>query len=228
MNERYEATTLQGFVQYLAANILPHGYWFYVTGHVPEGKDPEAIDEKLIQKYDCLLSRTERARRKKAGWANVRYLRLGRFWVLLATEGKHPFFEEETRVRDVRRVPLQLGGYSIWVKRGQFLKRAESNSEARRDGKYRTRVLISRDEHRKLVAYFERIACHRSEDKLRQELLRIPFEPYAPVRRQLLRILYRVNELRKAAGYSKLDYSSIRYHRQPIKPFGDFCGQDVT
>ena len=92
MQYRYETTSLVGFVQYLASNLLPHGYWFYVTGRVPEGKDPRAVDRKLIEKYAIGLSRQQRARRKLAGQANLHYIRLGRFWVLLATHGEHAFF----------------------------------------------------------------------------------------------------------------------------------------
>jgi hypothetical protein len=43
MEYRYEAMSVEGFVQMIASNYLPHGYWFYVTGQVPEGKDPSAI-----------------------------------------------------------------------------------------------------------------------------------------------------------------------------------------
>ena len=72
------ATSVAGFVQQLACNYLPHGYWFYVTGHMPEKKDPRAVDEKLLGKYDIALSRQSRARRKLAGYANLHYLRHGR------------------------------------------------------------------------------------------------------------------------------------------------------
>ena len=219
MKYQYEATSLTGFVQYLASNVLPHGYWFYVTGCVPEGKDPQAVDQKLTENYECLLSRQERARRKQTGHANVRYLRFGRLWVLLATKGEHAFFRSEPRIRDIRRVPLQVGGYSLWVKRGHYLQTDPSTGKAAPDGRYRCRVLIGRDTYRELLAYFENIACHRSVETLRRELLAIPFEPYAPVRRQLLNILRQVNQRRRAAGYSKLDNSAIRYHRQPVKPF---------
>ena len=69
MEYRYEAASVTGFVQQLACNYLPHGYWFYVTGSVPEGKDPAAIDRKLMEKYGVGLSRQQRARRKLAGLA---------------------------------------------------------------------------------------------------------------------------------------------------------------
>ena len=124
MKHRHETGSLEGFVQYLAANLLPHGYWFYVTGRVPAGKDPAAVDKKLTAKYGVNLSRQQRARRKLAGQANVHYVRLGSFWVLLATCGEHAFFlEEGDAVRDIRHTPLRVGGYSLTVRLGNWLKR---------------------------------------------------------------------------------------------------------
>ncbi len=83
MDYRCEATSLVGAVQQLASNILPHGFWFYTTGRVPDGKDPRAVDAKLIDKYGVNLSRQQRARRKLAGAANLHYLRYGQQWVLV-------------------------------------------------------------------------------------------------------------------------------------------------
>src|SRR5262245_21679936 len=163
MEYRCAATTLEGFVQQLASNILPHGYWFYVTGRVPEGKDCDAVDRKLVEKYGVQISRQQRARRKLGGLANLHYLRLDRFWVLLATHGEHWFFEEEgTNIRDARRAPIVAGGYSLAVKRGHFLKKESGESEAVVDGRMRVRVQIARERYRELRAYFLSIACHRS------------------------------------------------------------------
>lgn len=72
---RYEATTVSGFLQQLAVAYLAHGYRFYVTGKIPEGKDPVAVDRKLLAKYDVGISKWVRARRKRAGLANCQYLR---------------------------------------------------------------------------------------------------------------------------------------------------------
>ena len=44
---RYEATSVEGFVQQVACAYLRHGYWFYVMGRIPADKDPGAIDAKL-------------------------------------------------------------------------------------------------------------------------------------------------------------------------------------
>ena len=57
MQYRYLTTNLTGCVQQLACNILPHGYWFYCMGRVPDKKDPFAIDAKLLGKYGIEISR---------------------------------------------------------------------------------------------------------------------------------------------------------------------------
>lgn len=220
MQYRYEATSLTGLVQQLAANILSNGYWFYVTGRVPEAKDPTAIDRKLIEKYGVAISRQQRARRKQAGLANVHYLRWERFWVLLSTHGKHRFFEEEgDRVRDARELPIQVGGYSLSVKRGNFLKKSTTGALAVPDSKYRVRVQIGRERYRDLRAYFVGLACRRSVEKLGKELWSIPFEPYAPIRKQLLNLLRLVNEKRQQAGFPKISASALRYRRQIFRVF---------
>ena len=105
-------------VQYLAASVVCRGYWFYVAGIVPAGKDPAAVDAKLVEKYAANLPNSTRWRRKKARRANVRYLRHGRRFFLFATKGDHPLFAEEAGgVRDFRRHPLRVGGYSVSFRR---------------------------------------------------------------------------------------------------------------
>ena len=73
MAYRCEAITIEGFVQQLAVSYVANGYWFYVSGVVPPGKDPAAIDAKLIAKYGIGMSRSSRARRKAVGIANLHY-----------------------------------------------------------------------------------------------------------------------------------------------------------
>jgi len=88
-------TSREALVQVIATNLLTAGYRYYVVGRIPDGKDPQRVDAKLKAKYDLGLSRWQRARRKRAGSASVRYLRHGRLFVMLATEGKHRWFEDE-------------------------------------------------------------------------------------------------------------------------------------
>lgn len=220
MQYKCEATSVEGFVQQLAANYLPHGYWFYVTGVVPEGKDPQGVDAKLLSKYGVSLSRQARARRKQAGLANLHYIRFGRFWILLASKGKHSFFESEAdNLRDVRKHPIQFSGYSISVKQGGFLRRVSPDDCPVADGKMRVRVQIGREVFRELKALFLEQATRWSSERLGVELFRLPFEPYAPVRKQLLGVLRRINARRKAVGLAALSPEVLRYRRRIVRPF---------
>jgi hypothetical protein len=217
---RYCTCSVRGFVQQLASNYLPHGFWFYVSGIVPEGKDPTKVDRKLMRKYGVDRSRQARARRKQAGFANLHYLRFERYWVLLATHGAHDFFELEAKnIRDARKVGIQFKGYSIGVKKGGFVRKNDPDEPPIRDGKYRVRVQIAAKRYREMKAYFLDIATHRSVMALGSELYNVPFEPYAPVRQQMLNILRLVNRARREAGYELVPPTVLRYLRRIVKPF---------
>ena len=220
MKYRHEVTSVEGFVQMVASNYLPHGYWFYVTGRVPDGKDPSRIDEKILSKYGIELSRQQRARRKQQGLANLHYIRFQDLFVILATHGQHPFFAAEAvSVKDIRKYPLHFHGYSISVKRGGFLKKQEGEETASADGRYRSRVTIGREAFRNLASGLLEHATHRTVETLRWEFWNQPFEPYAPIRKQLLKVLQAVNAKRSAMGYEKLKPDCIRYSRNIVKPF---------
>ena len=203
---RYEATTVGGFLQHLAVAYLGHGHWFYITGKVPEGKDPAAVDRKLLDKYGIGVSKWARARRKRSGLANCHYLRFDRFFVLLASYGRHPFFEGEPGFKDARQEPIRFSGYSVSVKRGV-------------DGRFHPSVRIHPDAYRTLRAHFVDRATKRSAEVLADELHRVPFEPYAPVRRQLLNVLRAVNRARKTAGLEPVPTAALRLNRKGVRPF---------
>lgn len=221
MEYRCAATSIAGFVQQLVSCYLPHGYWFYVSGNVPETKDPQSVDQKLLDKYGIGLSRTSRARRKSVGIANVHYIRYQRRFLLLATHGFHPFFDDEAEsIRDARRIPIKFEGYSISVAKGGFLQKPHEAVVALRDTKWRVRVQIERELYRGLRAYFEDIAVRRSASQLARELADLPFEPYAPVRQQLLNLVRYINQRRKVASLEPLGFSVLRYRRRIVRPFG--------
>jgi hypothetical protein len=202
MEYRCEATSVAGFIQQLAVAYVGHGYVFYVTGEIPERKDPRAVDEKLIAKYGLAIGKTSRARRKAAGLANVQYLRYGRLFVLLATPGKHPFFEEEREfIRDAREVPIKFGGYSISYRAGH------------------PHVRIEQSRYLGLKAYLADVAIHRTKERLEEEFRRLPFEPYAPIRGQLHCILREVNRRRGLAQYEAVPRTCIRVRRRVVRPF---------
>lgn len=201
---RYEAQTIEGFVQQVAVSYVSKGYWFYVSGIVPEGKDPRAVAEKLIGKYGIAVSKFVRARRKVGGGANLQLLLHGRVFLLLATQGAHRFFEEErTRIRDCREAPIKFASYSIGFRGGHV------------------QVRIERETERDLKAFFKERALW-SQERLEREFWNLPFEPYAPVRRQILIMFNQVNRARRTAGRQPLPVSCLRFRRKPCRPFSAF------
>lgn len=224
---RCEATSVTGFVQQLATAYLPHGYWFYVTGRIPLHKDPRDVDQKLLAKYGIAISRPARARRKRAGQANLHYLRHERFFVLLATHGRHEFFDHEAQsLRDIRRKPLIYCGYSISYKRGGHVRRAEGQL-AQSDDRWHSRVQIARGDYRDWRAFFLEIAVQRTAEQIAAEFWKLPFEPYAPVRQQLLNVLRLLNRARRQAGLERISPRVLRYRRRIVRPFEPLAGPPI-
>lgn len=208
MKYRCVATSVAGFVQQLAVAYLAHGYWFYVTGVVPPGKDPLTVDRKIIAQYGIDVSKFTRCRRKRAGLANVQYLRHDRFFVILATHGEHPFFAAEANeIRDARRQPVQFHGYSIGFR------------QACHGGTSHASVRIAQRGYRKLKRRFEEMALVLEVEELCRELRSLEFEPYAPVRDQLRGILRAINRRRLASGLETLPREAVGWRRTPVKPF---------
>lgn len=199
---RCRAVLLPAFIQQLAVAYVAHGYWFYVKGWIPPSKDPEVVDRKLIEKYGIDVSKWERARRKKAGLANLHYLRHGRTFVLIATHGQHPFFDEEAaQLRDIRRVPFKLGGYSVSHRNGH------------------ASVRIDQETYRRLKVYLTDLAVRRSTEHMAEEFRMLYYEPYAPIRRQLLNLLRAVNKARKASGMTPVPNDCLQLRRRLYRPF---------
>lgn len=207
MAYRCEATSVAGFIQQLAVGYLGRGYYFYVLGQVPEGKDPKRVDDKLIEKYGIDIGKATRARRKALGLANVQYLRLRDRFVLLATPGKHEFFLHEAgQVKDAREIPLKLFGYSLSYRAGH------------------PHVRIEQTQYLKLKSYLVDVAVHRRCEWLEEQFRLLSYEPYAPIRTQLHCILREVNKRRKIAGYQLVSPSCLRSRRRIVRPFENRTG----
>jgi len=217
---KYETTSVTGFVQRIATCLLRHGYVHYVQGEVKEGKDPRSIDVKLLTKYEVVQNEHRRARRKERGLANLQYLRFDRTWVLMATEGSHPMkSEERNQLKDIRESPIQIAGYSIYLKQGDWKKKLTKEEPLVRDHKWHARVLISRERYKELRAYFLGIATKRTVEVLSAEIYNLPFECYKPVWRQLRKLIRVINKKRKGAGMSPVPMSAIRWRRTIVKAF---------
>ena len=207
------ATSVAGFVQQLAVNYVARGYYFHVTGIIPDGKDPAKTDRKIMEQYGIDISKWARVRRKRAGLANVHYLRHDRFYVIIATRGEHPFFiAEQNQIRDIRKRPLRFKNYAIGVGRSH------------RDRSLHVSVRIQREIFRELLAQFKRAAVQRTVEELCRELRALPFEPFAPVRDQCAILLRAVNRQRKMAGLELVPWNAVRHFRKPVRVFS--AGKD--
>jgi len=208
MEYRCVATTVAGFVQQLAVAYITHGYWFYVAGEIPEGKDPATVDAKLIDRYGIAITKWARCRRKKRGLANMQYLRHERFFVLLATKGGHEFFERErASFRDVRRVPIKFAGYSIGCRKNC-------------DGRWHASVRIERGLHAGMKACLVEFGLRGGSLAVVREFGMVRHQPYAPIRRQLREAWRAMNRARRAAGRDSVPFRSVPWTRQIVRPFG--------
>jgi hypothetical protein len=242
-------TSDEGFVRYLVANILPHGYRFYTAGMVKPTTDLAHFDAVMEEKYSYRMSRSARWRRKSAttpagkpmNLANVHYVRRGRFYILIATAGSHPFFRHNVtekrdrsgelllrtkHFRDAHRDPIFFDGYSIRIdcEGGYRPKRLWTESDVPEwDGRPRVRVAIQRDVLQTIRADF--LARARSARwparVLEAEVRRLPYLRYAPVRQQLQSLVRAMNRERARRGFDdRLDPKRcISSYIPPVGPF---------
>lgn len=207
---------IHAFVQRVADNIVKYGNVKYVTGTIPDGRDPQEVDAKILNKYGIAVSRWTRSRRLGQGQVSVHYVRHQNFFAMFAPEprrGQSPWYELEewssekqvtmngSRILDVRRKPLVHGGYSIGFK------------HCTATGRDHVTVRIHPLEYRALKAHFLQLAVHRSAGGLSREFNQFPFEPWAGVRMQRWNIFQAVNAARRKAGFAQLETSCLRKKR---------------
>ena len=197
---RCEAKSLDAFVAQLIRYVCS-GHYFYFTSRIPERKDVTKVDRKLVERYAIAKPRWARARRRLAGRAGIHYLRHGRSFVLIATHGRHQFFEDHaTSFHDIRRRALHAGGYAI--------RRTYSAREKR----WKVFVRLDRETYINLRAQMLDLAVrgtHRDPHALEHEFRQLRWQPYEPVRRQLLAIVKAVNRKRRYAGLQQIRLSCI-------------------
>lgn len=220
MKYQHEVKSLRAFVQRVACEVASRGYTFYVTGHIPAGRTPVEIDQKLLKGYGLSLSKFQRYRRKSRALASVQYVRHGHYFVMFATPGESTWFEREqwpreirrkrgSRIKDLREEPLRYSGYQIAIRRS-------SNT-----GRDHVSVCIQREEFLGLKAYFLDIACKRTVDALRWEYANLPFEPYRGVKKQYGEIARAVNAKRKTQGLEPVPLSALPARRKVVPTFLD-------
>ena len=192
-----------------------------MTGKIPDNKAIESIDRKLIAKYGIDLSEKERSRRRKQGLANAQYLRHDRWFILMLTEGHHALRAstakggEGENIKDCRRIPIRIGGYAISYRRSGVATKGGGPI------KWHAHVRMDAGTYVELKAHFDSIAVHRSPEQLSREFAAIPYARYAPIRRQLLNLLRRVNDHRQRQAFELLPYAALKLRRTPVKVYAD-------
>ncbi len=218
MAYRCEATSLKGFVQQIACVYLRHGYRWFVQGRIPDKKTPSIVDASIVDRYRIDVSEATRWRRKQLGKANLQYIRFERHFVLMATKGEHSFYEQEARsIRWAGQCSIKVANYSISYRAGGRTRRGE------KDPKWHSHVQINWEHYKELKAMFVGLSCRRSTMQLARLFYELPFEPYAPVRRQLGAIWAEVNRQRKRAGLPPVPVDVLPFQTKSVKVFAPDC-----
>ncbi len=205
----YVVYTVAGLLQQVV-NLVNKGYRLFYQGSIREGKDPLKTDLHMLATYEVIRSKYTRCRLKKEGQGSAQYLRFGNEWIMLMTEGLGPWFDEQIQ----RKRPNDLTGYPALHLHGHQIRHGWGD-----DRKKHTLVSISKPVLRDLEAYFLEMATKRSWTSLVNAFWDIPFEPYKPVRIQLLQLLHKVNFKRKCAGLPRVPASAIPKQRKIVRPF---------
>jgi hypothetical protein len=222
MKSRHVIASIDGMVAILV-NLVSKGYRYYFTGTIDDPTKQAVRDSRMLEYYEADLPKWTRERRRQRDEANFRYLRFDDWFIVLATEGKAQRFwhEDRHRIRDVRNIPIRFKGYSISYRQGGWKDRKlwADPLVRERDTKWHVRVQLDAETYAGVKAYFLNIAPHRQVDFLAREFLDLQFQPYRPVREQLLAILRTVNRERQHAGYQRIPNSVIRFKRRIAHAF---------
>ena len=204
---RYEVKSVDGFLSQVVRYVACGGHYFYIRVRVPEGKDPRAIAEKLLDRYDIRKKRWQRKRRHLKETASIHLLQFQELIVILLTKGEHKAFyaDHQNQARDIRRTALKVFGYSI---RYTF-----SETEKR----HKVFIRLDAETYRQVTAHMLTIGVwnsYRDKTALEREFRRLPYQPYEPVFAQLCSIARRVNRARRQRGFDAIDLACITYKRR--------------
>lgn len=176
--------------------LIGHGYHFVFYAELKHGKDPAALDEKLIDLWDLDQPGWKRESRRRGKAPSIWYLRYREHYFLLSTKGRsvdehkrtvpHPFFLEygDTLV-DVQRYALYFCGYSIRYPRVHGVHQLNVSLEKRAYEYHRDTLLQKSTSER-----------YRTREAMEAEFAKLPHQPYRLVLEQYHRILRLVNKRR--------------------------------
>jgi len=222
---QYESPSLDGFVQRIVV-LSQKGYYYFLNGTIPAGRDLIYTDQKLLEKSVAWVTKDQRYLRKQQGKANAHYFRHDRDWAVMLTDGAHPMRRENQKerlldLRNEEHPPLYVGGYSIKLRR-------DGTPEGQRRGKLRAAVRIDDDSYSLLKARFLELCLRRPSGVLAASIYNVPFEPYAPVYRQMTAIVKAMNERRAKANMPEVPLDSVRFMRTLPKHFQEVGDDGVA
>lgn len=110
-------------------------------------------------------------------------------------------------------MPIKFHSYSISYRQGGRTRSGE------RDARWHAHVEIERERFKEIRDHLLDLAKQHSAQRLVLEFYHLPFEPYAPVRRQMLKLLRAVNEARKQAGFDLVPKNVLPLRRRIVRPF---------
>jgi hypothetical protein len=208
-----EARNIDAFLAQVV-RYVSSGHYFYVRCLIPDGKDPHAVDRKILNLYGVVRKRWQRKRRYLKADAGIHYLRYQRLFVVMLTKGQHEAFYRDHGqcVLDIRRTALKAFGYSIRWGFSQIEQR------------YRVSVRLDKAEYRSLRSHMLTIctwARYGTASAMQRELERLPYQLYAPVREQLVSIARAVNRQRRRAGLAPIDDRCIPEKMRVTKVYRD-------
>ena len=204
---RYEVKSIDGFLSQVVRYVACGGHYFYIRVRVPKGKDPQAVAEKLLARYDIRKKRWQRKRRHLKETASIHLLLYQDLIVVMLTKGQHKAFyaDHHIQVQDIRRTALKVFGYSI---RYTF-----SENEKR----HKVFIRLDAETNRKVKAHMLTIGLwnsYRDKAAWEREFRRLPYQPYEPVFAQLASIARLVNRERRRRGFDPIDLACITYKRR--------------
>jgi len=204
---RYAAASIDGLLSQLVRYITHGGHYFYLRTLVPEKKDPKAVAEKLLDRYDIRRKRWQRKRRNLKDAASIHLLQHNRVLVFMLSKGRHEAFyaDHGGNVLDIRRQALKVFGYSI-----RFAMSAEEK-------RWKVSVRLDKETYRKVQSHMLTLAVrdsYRSKERLEREFRRLPYQAYKPVYAQLCSIAQQVNRERRRRGFEAISLECIRKERR--------------
>lgn len=189
MRSRWVAGGLGDFLRKIAYDYARYGYYFYAIREIPEGKELDVVDEKLLSTYGVTYQHMRRKRRGEKGFANVAYIRYGRWFVLLGTEGQHEAFGRICR-KDLRQEPLYFGGYTVGFHETKIAVRVSPRRWKR-----------IREVAKRISLHHEGKVHHFFHEWLNRKVAPFSFPGVTEQKKQLLQ---EVNKKRKVAGLPEI------------------------